>query len=204
MSRANPMVTHAVASLLLALGTTPALAADLSKLEGELAPFLGKPKLEMQQLFKGERFPNVVVALDGTVVATWGSRSVRARRSEDGGKTWHPPITIAWPGFQGGGTIVDETAGDIIAFVEKHHPPAPLTVYRSKDNGKTWQAQPGIVIRPDSRGNMPSMHMNEHGVTLRHGKHKGRLLRPSRFYAGKNERARWPQHYTNAVYSDDG
>ncbi|MDP7206746.1 MAG: sialidase family protein, partial [Pirellulaceae bacterium] len=28
--------------------------------------------------------------------------------------------------------------------------------------------------------------------------------RPSRFYAGKNERARWPDHYTNAIYSDDG
>jgi sialidase-1 len=46
--------------------------------------------------------------------------------------------------------------------------------------------------------------MNEHGITLRHGKHKGRLLRPSRWYAGKNERARWPQHYTNAIYSADG
>ncbi|MFP6670971.1 MAG: sialidase family protein [Pirellulaceae bacterium] len=36
-----------------------------------------------------------------------------------------------------------------------------------------------------------------------HGQHKGRLIRPARFYAGKNERARWPQHYTNAIYSDD-
>jgi len=48
------------------------------------------------------------------------------------------------------------------------------------------------------------MCMNEHGITLRHGRHKGRLLRPSRWYAGKNEKARWPQHYTNAIYSDDG
>jgi len=48
------------------------------------------------------------------------------------------------------------------------------------------------------------MHMNEHGVTLRHGTHKGRLLRPSRWYAGKNEAKRWPKHYTNAIYSDDG
>jgi len=51
---------------------------------------------------------------------------------------------------------------------------------------------------------VPSMHMNEHGITLRHGEHKGRLIRPSRFYAGKNEQARWPDHYTNAIYSDDG
>ena len=60
------------------------------------------------------------------------------------------------------------------------------------------------VIDQDNNGNVPSMCMNEHGITLRHGKHKGRLLRPSRWYAGKNERARWPQHYTNAIYSDDG
>jgi len=201
MTRIIPSTARGV---LLLAALSSARGADLGKLDGDLAPFLGKPKLEMQQLFRGERFPNVVVALDGTVVATWGSRSVRARRSEDGGKTWGPPITIAAPGFQGGGTIVDETTGEIIAFVEAHHPPAPLTVYRSKDNGKTWQEQKGVVIKPDSKGNMPSMHMNEHGITLRHGKHRGRLLRPSRFYAGKNERARWPRHYTNAIYSDDG
>jgi sialidase-1 len=47
------------------------------------------------------------------------------------------------------------------------------------------------------------MHMNELGITLRRGKHKGRLLRPSRWYAGKNARDRWPQHYTNAIFSDD-
>ena len=48
------------------------------------------------------------------------------------------------------------------------------------------------------------MHMNEHGITLRHGKFKGRLIRPTRWYAGKNDRSLWPKHYTNAIYSDDG
>ena len=78
-----------------------------------------------------------------------------------------------------------------------------LTVYRSGDHGKTWKPQK-TVINKDSKGNVPSMHMNEHGITLRHGKHKGPLIRPSRWYAGRNERSRWPQHYTNAIYSDDG
>jgi len=45
--------------------------------------------------------------------------------------------------------------------------------------------------------------MNDHGITLRRGPHKGRIIRPSRWYAGRNERQRWPQHYTNAIYSDD-
>jgi len=171
--------------------------------EGKIDSLLGDPKMEMRPVFQGERFPNIVVALDGAVVATWGSSSVRARRSEDGGQTWGEEITIAKPGFQGGGVTVDEKSGDILAFVEAHHPPAPVSVYRSSDHGKTWQAQK-TVFHEDSEGNIPSMHMNEHGITLRHGTHKGRLLRPSRWYAGKNERARWPQHYTGAIYSDDG
>ena len=75
--------------------------------------------------------------------------------------------------------------------------------YRSRDDGRSWQAE-SVTVDPDSKGNRPSMHMNEHGITLRHGRHKGRLLRPSRYYAGRNERSKWPQHYTNAIYSDDG
>lgn len=162
-----------------------------------------KPQFEMQQVFRNERMPNVAVALDGSVIACWGTSSVKVRRSEDGGKTWGKEIIIAKPGFQGGGLTVDETTGDIFAFVEDHHPPAKLTVYCSKDHGKTWKAQE-TAIHKDRLGNVPSMHMNEHGITLKHGKHKGRLIRPTRCYAGKNERARWPKHYTNAIYSDDG
>lgn len=170
--------------------------------EGELKPFLGEPGLRLDQVFKGERFPNLAIAVDGTVLATWGSASVRVRRSADGGETWGEEILIA-KGLQCGGLTVDERSGDVIAFVEDRHPPAPLRVLRSKDHGKTWKRQ-GAVVRPDGNGNVPSMHMNEHGITLRHGKHKGRLLRPSRWYAGRNHQSKWPQHYTNAVYSDDG
>ncbi len=179
------------------------VTAAESQLEGELGPFMGEPTLEMQQVFKGERFPNIAVALDGTILATWGRDGVKVRRSEDGGKTWGEVIMIAKPGFQGGGVTVDETTGDILAFIEAHHPPSPVTVYRSTDHGKTWNAQE-TVINKDGKGNVPSMHMNEHGITLRHGEHKGRLLRPSRWYGAKNDRSEWPNHYTNAIYSDDG
>jgi len=163
----------------------------------------GNEFFEVQELFSGERFPNVVVAMDGTVIATWGSEIYRVRRSEDGGETWGPEITIANPGFQGGGTIVDENTGDILVFVEEGHPVAPLTVYRSKDNGKTW-APEEIEIYPDSLGNIPSMHMNESGITLKYGKHAGRLIRPARYYSKGNDREFWPEHYTTAIYSDDG
>lgn len=158
--------------------------------------------MEVRQLFEKERHPNIVVTLEGTVLATLGNTRLRARRSEDGGGSWDEEIIIAEPGFQGGGTIVDETTGDILAFAEDHHPPAPLSVYRSRDDGRTWQ-RTAVTIHPDGRGNVPSMHMNEHGITLRHGRHAGRLIRAARHYAGSNHKSKWPEHYTTAIYSDD-
>lgn len=199
---------HALAAA-LSLTAAPAVLADGHKTaaghpaEGKLDPYLGEPTLELTQVFRGERFPNIVVATDGALVATFGTSSVRARRSEDGGKTWGDEITISKPGFQGGGVTVDENSGHIFAFVEERHPPAPISIYRSEDSGKTWEKQE-TKIKEDKDGNLPSMHMNDRGITLRHGKHKGRLIRPTRWYAGKNDRSLWPKHYTNAMYSDDG
>ncbi len=171
--------------------------------EGDLTPFLGPARFDTRQIFKSERFPNVVVTNEGTVLATWGNKRFTVRRSEDGGSTWGAEITVAEPGFHGGGALVDERTGDVLVFVEAGHPPAPLTVYRSTDDGRNWQAEE-VVIHPDAQGNVPSMHMNERGITLRRGRHAGRLLRPTRSYAGGNARAEWPNHYTNAIYSDDG
>lgn len=192
-------------ALLAIIGTyiLPVCGAD-TEAEGKLEPFLSEPQLTIQQVFQDERFPNIVVTPEGTIVATWGQKNVRAKRSEDGGKTWSDEITIADGGIHGGGTTVDDSTGDVLAFVEEQHPPAPLTVYRSEDDGKTWDAE-DVTIHPDSKGNMPAMHMNEHGITLRHGKHKGRLLRPSRYYGkGNRPKSLFPTHYTNAMFSDDG
>lgn len=158
---------------------------------------------ETQEIFDDERFPNIVVATDGTVIATWGSDSYQIRRSEDGGETWGPIITVADPGFHGGGVTVDENSGDILVFVEEGHPPSPIAVYRSKDHGLTW-IQEEVVIHPDENGNIPSMHMNERGITLQYGEHAGRLIRPTRSYGEGNDREYWESHYTNAIYSDDG
>ena len=164
------------------------LAGNLSaaEVEGSLKPFLSKPHMDVQPVFRGERFGNIVVSMKGTVIATWGTSHVRAKRSEDGGKTWGPEIVIAKPGFQPGGLSVKEATGDIIAFVEDRHPPAPIHVYVSSDDGKSWKKIP-TKIAPDSKGNAPSMHMNEHGITLQHSQYQGRLIRPSRYYAGKND-----------------
>lgn len=158
--------------------------------------------LDKNQLFNSERLPNLVVAKNGSIIAIWGWGKVRVRRSEDGGRTWSKEIEIG-EGINGGGAIVDENTGDILVFVEDEHPPAPLHVYRSGDHGKTWTEEE-VVIYPDRNGNIPSMSMNDTGITLKQGPFGGRLIRPSRFYGEGNDREYWPTHYTNAIYSDDG
>ena len=93
---------------------------------------------------------------------------------------------------------MDDNSGDILVFVEDKQPPAPLTVYRSQDDGKSWKAQ-STIIEKDEAGNSPSMHMNEHGITLQHGHNKGRLLRPPRNYGPNGGKAEWPLQYTTAI-----
>ena len=195
---------HILATIVSALLGATALAVEKTKTtEGKLSTFLGKPSMDIQPLFNEIRHPNIVVTMKGTILATLGDKKLLARRSEDGGKTWGPEIIIAEPAFQGGGLIVDETNGNIIAFAEDRHPPAPLSVYRSKDDGKSWQKFE-VKIYPDTRGNIPSMHMNENGITLRHGKNAGRLIRAARHYGKANyPKEHWPTHYTTAIYSDD-
>ena len=166
---------------------------------GSLDSFLGEPSLDTVSVHKGGRFPNIVVAKDGSLLAFWNG--VKLKRSTDGGKSWSKDIEVG-KGFMGGGVIVNESNGDILAFVEERHPPAPLKVFRSQDHGLTW-APFEVNIHPDNEGRTPSMHMNEHGLTLQRGNYKGRLIRPSRYYAGQNNRSKWPQHFTNAIYSDD-
>tara|TARA_B100000902_G_scaffold88842_1_gene92733 strand:+ start:659 stop:1738 length:1080 start_codon:yes stop_codon:yes gene_type:complete len=157
---------------------------------------------EVQQIFNDERFPNILVAKNGNIIATWGSTNLICRISDNGGESWGPVIKIA-EGINGGGLIVDENSGDIISFVEDNHPPSKVLSYRSVDNGKTWKKN-FIKIYPDQNGNMPSMHMNEHGITIKKGKFKGRLIRPSRYYSAGNDKKYYPEHYSNAIYSDDG
>ena len=175
--------------------------------------FQKAPLFEKQMIFKGERFPNIIVAQDGSIVANWGKENCISRRSSDGGRTWEPAIDIG-QGINGGGLTMDENSGEIIAFIEKEHPPSNIKCYRSVDNGKTWD-ESEIFIFPDSNGIIPSMHMNEHGITLKNKKYKGRLIRPSRFYNAKSSAERklmyssakekmWKDQYTNAIYSDDG
>ena len=192
------LLRSATSILLFLVGLSSVCRAD-----DPLSPFLGAPVFDKQRLFDDQRYPNVVVTTNGTVLAVWGNDGVVVRRSEDGGKSWGRAISVAKAGYHGGGVTVDDNSGGILVFVEDRQPPAPLTLYRSRDDGKSWEAQ-SMAIDKDDNGNSPAMHMNEHGVTLLRGSHKGRLLRPSRYYGPKGGEAEWPLQYTNAIYSDDG
>lgn len=180
-------------------------ATAAAEQEGELDPFLGKPRYGIEELFVDNcRFPQAVVATDGTVLALIGTpwlgpgeeRRVKVRRSQDGGRTWSIP-TVVFAGWMGGGTTVNEKTGEILAF-EEHK----LT--RSTDHGKTWSALKPVKISPDLRGNKLSLHMNGCGITLQRGPKGGRLLRGARCYGPGNGRPNYPKHYTSAIFSDDG
>ncbi len=164
--------------------------------------FLGKPAFEQTQIFQGSRLPNIVVALDGTVIAGWGVDRVRIRRSEDGGKSWQDETELS-KGIIGGGFTVDEISGDLLAFVEEKHPPARAHLFRSKDHGKTWAEQP-FTLHPNSLGHVLALSMNEHGITIRRGQFKGRLIRPARWYGRMIYQKDFGTHYTSAIFSDDG
>ena len=157
---------------------------------------------DSQKLFSSERFPNLIITKKGTLIAVWGSSKVIAKRSINGGKSWGNEIVIANPGFHGGGALVDEVNGNIFVFVEEGHPISPLQIYISIDDGQTWNKH-DTKISPDKNGNLPSMHMNESGITLNKGKYSGRLIRPSRYYGKNNSKKEYPNHYSNAIYSDD-
>ncbi|MCF7854131.1 MAG: glycoside hydrolase [Candidatus Pacebacteria bacterium] len=172
----------------------------------ELTPFLSTSQCMISDIFTGERFPNVVVSTDGTVVATWGQETYAVRRSEDGGQTWGPRIDVATPGFHGGGVTVDEQNDTILVFAETNHPPGTpqkimgaLNVFKSADHGKSWQRM-DVTIHPDANGNVPARHMSEHGISLQYGPHAGRLVRPARVY---NKPGARPARYACALYSDD-
>ena len=61
----------------------------------ELKKFQKAPLFE-KQMFKGERFPNIIVAQDGSIVANWGKENCISRRSDDKAvERGNPLLTLA-------------------------------------------------------------------------------------------------------------
>jgi len=161
------------------------------------------PVFEIQDLFESVRIPNITVTTDGTVLAFAKSGRL-LRRSEDGGKTWSPVQEVG--NDSAGSAIVDESNGDVMVV----NPKGPY-LWRSRDQGKTWNRET-ITVKPNAVGHgdpdgVPAhTACSESGVTLRYGKHIGRLLMPARVQPpkGNNDQEWWPYNYNMAIYSDDG
>lgn len=195
--------------------------------EGPLKPFLGKPVFDTRFVFEDQetnvREPYLAIALDGTLLAVRNNKG-HLRRSEDAGKNWGEIINVAIA-HSDSNLIVDENTGHILSV--RMWDGADRAI-RSKDNGRTW-TEKRIAIKPNTtmkrlaktgakaRGtkvaNKPGtyfLHANasESGVTLRHGKRKGRLIVSSTFrpHAKEHPSDRRPgdELYSCAIFSDDG
>ena len=179
---------------------------------------------------------HLAVAMDGTVLIFKENRKngwVDVKRSEDGGQIWSKPIVVGkrvkinadmsddgrYRGEHVGwselaNVTIDEHTGDIMVFAAGLKPAEVL--YRSCDHGKTWSTRK-IVIKADINGWQGTTYCCDPGITLRHGKHKGRLLMPSQVFVGSinkdgsrtylnkgQGRKYFGKRYSNAMYSDDG
>ena len=161
------------------------------------------PVIEIQDIFKSVRIPNIVVAADGTVLAFAKSGRL-LRRSADGGKTWEPVRQVGPDA--GGSAIVDANTGHVMVVSARGG-----YLWRSRDHGKTWKRE-ACLFKANAaghgtpKGTPVQTGCSESGITLRYGKHKGRLLMPARVMAPKGSNAQewWPYHYNTAIYSDDG
>lgn len=193
--------------------------------EGPLEAFLGEPALHKQVVFEGDdrvREPYLAVAVDGTILVMRNYLK-RLRRSEDGGHSWSESSEVPF-GFLDSNMIVDENTGDLLSVRMWE---GEDRLWRSRDHGKTW-AEEKIRLKPNEvmkwieraglkrRGTRDEqdatyfLHANasEAGITLRHGKHPGRLLVTATFrpHAKEHPSDRQPLDaiYSCAIYSDDG
>lgn len=195
--------------------------------EGSLRPFLGKPVFDQQVVFSDEggrvREPYLAIAVDGTLLAV-RSYIGKLRRSEDAGKTWGKIQDIDIK-ILDSNLIVDENTGDIRSIRMWDGSDRAIL---SKDHGRTWTtekvmikpsarmkelAQRGTKVRGTEGANKPVtyfMHANasESGVTLRHGKHKGRLIISATYRPNAKEhpsdRKPGDEIVSCAIFSDDG
>ena len=193
--------TVSSATLLAAAAAVLLMTPPAASAEAPAQP-AGGPVFDVQNLFEKVRGPNIVVATDGAVLAfAKGGRLLR--RSEDGGRTWSPAREVGPDA--GGSAVVDTTTGHVLVVQSRGG-----YLWRSHDHGQTW-AREEITLRPNALGHgtpdgVPvQTGASESGVTLRYGKHKGRLIMPARIQPpkGNNDQEYWPYNYNTSIVSDD-
>ena len=181
------------------------------------------------------RIPALTTAPNGWIIAAWDGRpngcgdapepnSIIGRISQDGGKTWTTPITIAAGkmdapkhGYSDPSFVTDRETGEIFAFFVKSYdvgirhsvagtdPNARNVIHAavssSTDNGQTW-SEPRIItdaITSDPTREVGRFATSGEGIQLRYGEHKGRLVQQF----AVNYRAGGLDMKAVSVYSDD-
>jgi hypothetical protein len=195
---------HSVVSVRFNIRETDAMLARLLVKQSQVK----EPFFRSEALFKTEpgqrnaRGVHMVVAPNGDALAfNRASRSLR--RSSDGGRTWQPRESL--PDAYGN-VVLDEVSGHLLLLNANKTEPH---LYRSADNAKTWSRE-AVVIKPNimghGTGEVPiDPRCMETGITLKHGRHKGRLLIAARVQPPKGDNAQeyWMYNYNTALYSDD-
>ena len=194
--------------------------------EGPLEEFLDEPVFDLQIVFDESnhvREPLLAIAVDGTLLAI-RDKAQQLRRSENGGQSWGEVVDVPIT-FSDSNMIVDEATGEIVSVRLWS---GTDTVFRSSDHGKTWTEQQTTINldtllarftktgakqrvtkgAPHKSGTY-YLHASggESGVTLRHGKHQGRLLITATFRphakAHPSDRNPTDAIFSCAIYSDD-
>ncbi len=219
------LASFAGSVLLAAEGTI--VKATGKPAEGSLAAFLGKPLCQLQCVFEGGgsvREPYLAVAADGTIIVIRNNVG-HLRHSSDGGETWSEIISVPIR-HSDSNIIVDELSGQLLSLRLWD---GPDRAFRSVDGGRTWSEQPIELDlaalqahwqeagrkRRTSRskaafGTSYYLHNNasEAGITLRYGRHRGRLVVTGTFrpHAKEHPSDRRPEDaiYSCAFYSNDG
>ena len=153
------------------------------------------------------RIPAICCLSDGTLLAVCDKRKyneadlpedidIVVRRSNDNGRTWSEPQTIAEgtgrkKGF-GDAALVECQNGDVVCvfvggnglFASSQADPIRSYVCRSSDKGKTWSEPEDITFqlwgdqatRPACRSYRASFFGSGNGLRLTRGEHAGRIM----------------------------
>ncbi len=206
---------------------SPETAAAIAQDRKSGTPFLEIADVLVGDRRAHYRIPSLVVTPKGAVLVFANRRidtvadeaqenDIVMSRSLDGGRTWETPRDLfsreGWAATIGT-AIVDDSNGRIMldytrrpAFdhvkeTERRAGDAPEAgrfLAISDDEGLTWRHEKPVV-EPNPQGRTGYTHGCGHGITLKLGKHKGRLVIPAIMSARTTN-----DHYAGSViYSDD-
>ena len=152
------------------------------------------------------RIPALITTRNGVIIAASDNRynstadlgnrntiDVEIRRSTDLGNTWEPAVKIkkatGTANSYGDAFFINCHNGDVILGVVEEpgffQDGAKTTLYRSKDDGKTWNQIQQISI---PAGYVRGFGASGQGLTLRHGANKGAQRLMFAFLAKKSKR----------------